>query len=129
MNIYIKNVESFNDKCVKVFFSDGTYEKATLAEGDQFSLETGITICIMKKIFGGTKGYNNLIRHALKIKEWNEELEERRKELERIDKRHKEKEKRRQAARKERRYREQQKMIEEAIKNVYGCGVFGDDGK
>lgn len=125
----IKDVKSYNDKCVKVFFEDGTYEKAVLADGDKFSLETGITICIMKKFFGGTKGYNDVIKQALKIKKKNEEAEAKKKEAEAIIKRQKEKEKRRQAARKERRIREQQKMMEEAYRNAMRSNILEDDGK
>lgn len=125
----IKDVKSYNDKCVKVFFEDGTYEKAVLADGDKFSLETGITICIMKKFFGGTKGYNGVIKQALKIKKKNEEAEAKKKEAEVVAKRQKEKEKRRQAARKERRMREQQKMMEEAYRNAMRNGDLEDNGK
>lgn len=125
----IKDVKSYNDKCVKVFFEDGTYEKAVLADGDKFSLETGITICIMKKFFGGTKGYNDVIKQALKIKKKNEEAEAKKKDVEAIIKRQKEKEKRRQAARKERRIREQQKMMEEAYRNALRNSALEDDDK
>lgn len=60
------------NKVVQVIFEDGTSEKAVCDKNDTFSLETGITVCIAKKILGGTKEYNKTIRNALKTMERNE---------------------------------------------------------
>ena len=60
------------NKVVQVVFADGTSEKAVCDKEDTFSLETGITVCIAKKLLGGTKEYNKIIRNALKTMERNE---------------------------------------------------------
>lgn len=68
----IINVSNPNDKTVFVEFADGTKEVAHLNEGDVFSLETGILICVVKKMFAdmdiigtGSSVYNKIIRYAL----------------------------------------------------------------
>ena len=45
---------------VKVYFADGTDEKAICEEGDRpnFNLDFGITICLCKKLLGGSGNYN-----------------------------------------------------------------------
>ena len=75
----VANVSTMNDKVTIVTFTDGTQEKAICHEGDTFSIETGVTICIMKRMlrlmfeeFGnksGTNLYNNMLREALKKKD------------------------------------------------------------
>lgn len=75
----VSDVTTVNDKVTIVTFADGTQEKAICREGDTFSIETGVTICIMKRIlrlmfeeFGdksGTNLYNNMLREALKKKD------------------------------------------------------------
>lgn len=62
------------NKVVQVIFTDGTSEKAVCSKNDTFSLETGITVCIAKKLLGGTKEYNKIIRNALKTIEKKERL-------------------------------------------------------
>lgn len=68
----IINVSNPNDKTVFVEFSDGTKEVAHLNEGDVFSLETGILICITKKLLAdmnimttGSSAYNKIIKYAM----------------------------------------------------------------
>lgn len=74
----IKN-DSENAKTItRVFFSDGTEEKAVLANGDMFCLETGIGICIAKKLLSmkghnGNSLYNKIVRRATKIMKENQE--------------------------------------------------------
>jgi len=62
----IKDITVYNDKVVKMDFSDGTFVKAVCGEHDEFNLDTGITICLVKKMLGGqedgTRCYNNLLR-------------------------------------------------------------------
>lgn len=66
--IKVKNV---NDKVVIVQFADNTEEKAVLADGDTFSLEQGISICLTKKMLSeltggnGSSTYNKLIDFAV----------------------------------------------------------------
>jgi hypothetical protein len=66
INIDIKDV-IVNNKVVKVIFIDGTSETATCAPEDDFDLEIGITICIMKHIYCGSGAYNKAIRKAADI--------------------------------------------------------------
>lgn len=71
--VYISDVKILSpNKVVQVIFEDGTSEKAVCDKEDTFSLETGITVCIAKKLLGGTKEYNKTIRNALKAMERNE---------------------------------------------------------
>lgn len=75
----VADVTAVNGKVTIVTFTDGTQEKAICREGDTFSIETGVTICLMKRIlrlmfekFGdksGTNLYNNMLREALKKKD------------------------------------------------------------
>ena len=57
------------DKVVEVTFADGTKEKSVCREPDVFSLESAISICISKKIMGGSSAYNNAIKHGMKVYE------------------------------------------------------------
>lgn len=77
----IKDVKLINDKVVIVYFTDGTKSKAVCAEGDTFSLEAGIGICIAKRMMSsdeqiGTSRYNNAIKQALKVMKRNQQIEE-----------------------------------------------------
>lgn len=63
----IKNVIVHNNHVVIVEFVDGTSEKAVLHPEDQFSVEQGISICITKKLVGGSSIYNKLIDRAVKV--------------------------------------------------------------
>ena len=75
----VADVTTVNNKVTIVTFTNGTKEKAICREGDTFSIETGVTICIMKRMlrlmfeeFGdqsGTNLYNNMLRKALKKKD------------------------------------------------------------
>lgn len=53
---------------VKVYFADGTEEKAICEEGDRpnFNLDFGITICLCKKLMGGSHNYNSAIHKIRK---------------------------------------------------------------
>lgn len=55
------------NKVVEVIFADGTKEKSVCREPDVFSLESAISICISKKIMGGTGAYNNAVKRGLKV--------------------------------------------------------------
>lgn len=75
------------DKVVEVTFADGTKEKSVCREPDVFSLESAISICISKKIMGGSAAYNNAVRRGMKVYEKRLEFEKYQKaEQERIEK-------------------------------------------
>lgn len=57
------------NKVVEVTFEDGTKEKSVCREPDVFSLESAISICISKKIMGGSGVYNNTVKRGLKVYE------------------------------------------------------------
>lgn len=67
-NPLIKNVNIVvPEKVVEVTFADGTKEKSVCSESDTFSLESAISICISKKIMGGSGAYNNAVKHGMKV--------------------------------------------------------------
>lgn len=75
------------DKVVEVTFADGTKEKSVCREPDTFSLESAISICISKKIMGGSSAYNNAVKRGMKVYEKKLEFEKHQKEeQERIEK-------------------------------------------
>lgn len=57
------------EKVVEVTFADGTKEKSVCREPDTFSLESAISICISKKIMGGSSAYNNAVKRGMKVYE------------------------------------------------------------
>lgn len=57
------------DKVVEVLFADGTKEKSVCREPDVFSMESAISICISKKIMGGSSAYNNAVKRGIKVYE------------------------------------------------------------
>lgn len=73
----VTDVTTYNNRVVKVTFADRTFTKAVCSEEDVFNLDTGITICLLKKILGtsseeATKDYNKLMRQIHKTMEKNE---------------------------------------------------------
>jgi hypothetical protein len=103
------------NKVIKVFFTDGSFEKSVCDEEDTFSLEAGINICIMKKVLGGTKAYNKYMTAVFDTIKRNRKAEadaiaeEKRLYLKRQNKKMKKK------RREERRKAEQQMMLAEAM--------------
>lgn len=57
------------NQVVEVTFADRTKQKSVCKEPDVFSLEQAISICITKKIMGGSGRYNNAIKAGLKVYE------------------------------------------------------------
>lgn len=68
----IKDIRVF-DNAVVIDFYDGTSEKAATRGDDEFSIEQGITICLIKKLLSektyghGHEAYNKLVNHAVKF--------------------------------------------------------------
>jgi hypothetical protein len=74
-------------KVVEVTFADGTKQKSVCQEPDVFSLETAISICLLKKIMGGSSAYNNAVKRGVKVYENKlKKIEEDKAEQERIAK-------------------------------------------
>ena len=61
VNILVEN------KVVEVTFEDKTKEKAVCLEPDTFDLERAISICLAKKVMGGSSTYNNAVKKGLKV--------------------------------------------------------------
>lgn len=122
----ISNVDVYKDKttgefCVTVVeFADGTTERAKCSSVDEYSLETGISICVTKKMFSmwsdghGDSVYNKIIDKGLKVYRRNRKAEAlaAKQEIER-----KEMIQRRIAKRKEKRERRAKAADERQIRN------------
>ena len=118
----IKDVIIHNNCVVIVEFTDGTSEKAVLHPCDEFSVEQGISICITKKLVGGSSIYNKLINRAIKVminndaeKTKREQEEEARKERK---KKNDEKKARRKAAKREEYIETQKEAYIRALREV-----------
>lgn len=87
------------NKVVEVTFADGTKEKSVCREPDVFSLESAISICISKKIIGGSSAYNNAVKRGMKVYE----DKQKKKEAEKVEQKRIEKKRAKRLAYKERR--------------------------
>lgn len=72
----IVDVKTYADRVVVVKFADGTYTKCEVQGADQFNEDVGIAYCLFKKALGekGHDKFNDLLRHAHKVKAKNEKL-------------------------------------------------------
>ena len=105
-NAIINIIEIVPNKVAKVVFYDGTIEKVVCDEDDTFSLEMAITICMAKKLYGGTAAYNKAVRDGMKI--YKRMLERKQNEKEERERIAKKKQKRKEyLARREARRREE----------------------
>lgn len=112
-NVSVYKDKDGKDKTVVIKFADGTTERASTRHGDTFDLETGISLCIAKKMYvtlartpyGKSSGFSKIVHKAVKIYNNGVKEEEARKkraaeeklaEQRRIAKRKKRAEKRRQ---------------------------------
>ena len=111
----IKDVMIYNNCAIVVEFMDGTTEKAVVHQCDEFSIEQGISICITKKLVGGSAIYNKLIDRALKVMLKNDA---KRTEEARIKEEHKERKKKNEEKKARREAAKREKIIE-AQKEAY----------
>lgn len=68
--ICITDIETYNNRVVKMTFSDGTFTKAVCSENDKFDIDVGITICFLRKMLNSKNGrdeYAKFIRDAHKL--------------------------------------------------------------
>ncbi len=70
----VTSVKTYNNRVVLVRFADGTFTKSVCAPNDTFDIDTGIMVCLIKKLLGdgGTKIYNDALRHIHKVMDLNE---------------------------------------------------------
>lgn len=110
-NTIVNVIEIVPNKVAKVVFYDGTIEKVVCDEDDTFSLEMAITICMAKKLYGGTAAYNKAVRDGMKV--YKRMLERKQNEKEDQERIAKKKQKRKEyLARREARRREEQIEIQ-----------------
>ena len=57
----IKNVK-FDGPATIVFWADGTKTVVKCQDGDDYSKEVGLAMCIVKKVFGNTSKYNDIFK-------------------------------------------------------------------
>ena len=57
----IKNVK-FNGPATIIFWADGTKTVVKCQDGDDYSKEVGLAMCIVKKVFGNTSKYNDIFK-------------------------------------------------------------------
>lgn len=106
-NTIVNVIEIVPNKVVEVVFYDGTIEKVVCHEDDTFSLEMAITICMAKKLYGGTAAYNKAVRDRMKV--YKRMLKHKQNEKEERERIAKKKQKRKEyLARREARRREEQ---------------------
>ena len=111
----IKDIKIPNpNKVVIVEFNDGTEEKAICHKDDVFNLETGIMICVMKKMMGGSAEYNKYMNLVMKFYECKIEDEKKAAEEAERKERKRQKEIARKQRRKERKIAEQIEIQKEA---------------
>lgn len=65
----IESVEVYNNNTVKITFANGDVQTATAQNGDEFSFETGVMICLMKELLGkeSSQILGKLIDYSAKI--------------------------------------------------------------
>lgn len=63
-NTYIPEIKNvyFNDPVTVVLWEDGTKTMVRCQEGDVYSTETGLALCIAKKSLGNMPNFNNIFR-------------------------------------------------------------------
>lgn len=73
-NVSVYKDTNGKDKTVVIEFADGTKEKASTRHGDKFDLETGISLCIAKKMYATlartydkSSGFSKIVHKAVKI--------------------------------------------------------------
>lgn len=80
----IVDYKVYNNKAVAVTFEDGTEEKAVCNEDDNFDLERGVEVCVLKHVLGVDK-YKELVREANRqIKAVDKAIEDKKAEEEMI---------------------------------------------
>lgn len=129
----VVNVETYNNRVVKVTFADGSFTKSVCSENDTFDLDVGISVCITKRMMGkdGHKNYNNMMRkvHEQMIKNAKDEVAKKAKIQEEKEKRRKANE--RKAEKKDRAKKEiidiQKTAMLSALEEFHS--KTGDDGK
>ncbi len=115
----ICDIQTFNDRAVRITFADGSQTKCVCGKDETFDLYEGIAFCLFKRALGkedGHKLFNGLMRYAMKTLDEQEKAKEREAEIKAEKKRHEEKKKLQTERRKARKREEQIGVYQEAIK-------------
>lgn len=84
VTVSVTQVNAYNNKVVIVRFSDGTFTKSVCSDNDNFDLDIGISLCILKKYINdftyGHMNYPKLMRNIHKMMDL--QAEDRKKQLE-----------------------------------------------
>lgn len=126
----IINVSKPNDETVFVEFADGTKEVAhvNVKEGDTFSMETGVLICVFKKFLSltdsveisGSSAYNKIMKYAMtKVDAKKKKREEETKKVKEIIAQINQAERRIKNDKREDRINEMAEAIKRAMKDLY----------
>ncbi|MBO5969842.1 MAG: hypothetical protein J6S14_15220 [Clostridia bacterium] len=117
----ITDVKSFYNKTTVVFFADGTKEHAVCSDDDTYSIEAGITFCLIKKMLG-SENYKKIVNSAAKAyRQKLKDAEEAKKKKKEEHEERMRQERREAAARREAEEREKERQIEilaEAIRRA-----------
>lgn len=64
----IKDYKIYNGKALVVWFTDGSFTKAVVSNGEEFDFYTGLMVCLFKKYLGenGSKKFNKMMEVAMK---------------------------------------------------------------
>lgn len=65
----------FNDPATIVLWKDGTKTVVKCQEGDTYSEETGLALCVMKKVYGNKGRFNDLFKKWIPEEAENEQSE------------------------------------------------------
>lgn len=120
-NVSVYPDKDGKDKTVVIKFSDGTTERASTRHGDTFDLETGISLCVAKKLYttlakdGKSSGFSKIVHKAVKIYKNGIKEEEARKKREAEEKLA---EQRKEAKRKKRAEKRRQRKVN-LLKNAF----------
>lgn len=114
-NPTIIDYKVIDNKVVIITFDDNTTEKAVVVGNDTFDFERAVEICVLKKMLGGNKAYNDIRKEAMRqVKLVDKKKKDEAEETERIANR-KAKYAARQAKRKEKRRQDQINIQAEAF--------------
>ncbi len=73
----VTDVQTFNERVVKVIFDDGSFTKAVCSKDDVFDLDTGIMVCLIRRMIAkdadsATYAFNRLMSDIHRTMERNE---------------------------------------------------------
>lgn len=121
--LVLKN-KNGEDNGIKLWFRDGSTTQAVCQQGDSFDFDTGVSICILKKLLGETKNggcaYHSLLRKVRKRHQADLEAERKQAQTDELIRRKRAKRAEKKARKQERARQEKIDILAEAIKSAMG---------